>query len=163
MTLDPKVMEAIGARMAQSTPQAAALNIRLVSVEPGVAAMAVPWSAELVGDPATGVMAGGVITTLLDQVCGLAVSSLAMATGAAAEFGIATLDLRIDYMRSAEPGREVIALARCYRMTKSVAFVRAAAFEDEEANPVATVQATFTFNRPSQSPSQPSGQPGAAA
>jgi uncharacterized protein (TIGR00369 family) len=145
MTLDPENLAAAGARMAQSTPQAAALNIRLVSVEPGVAAMAVPWRADLVGDPATGVMAGGVITTLLDQVCGLAVSSLALSSRSPMESGLATLDLRIDYMRPAQPRREVIALARCYKLTRSIAFVRASAFEDDEADPVATVQAAFAF------------------
>jgi uncharacterized protein (TIGR00369 family) len=146
--LDAETLEAIGLRMAQGTPQAAALNIRLISVEAGVATMAVPWRADLVGDPATGVMAGGVITTLLDHVCGLAVSSFALTAKAPMESGLATLDLRIDYMRAAEPGREVIALARCYKVTKSIAFVRASAFEDEEANPVATAQAAFAFSGP---------------
>jgi uncharacterized protein (TIGR00369 family) len=145
MTTDSNDLAAIGARMADGTPQAAALNFRLVSVEPGVAAMAVPWRADLVGDPSTGVMAGGVITTLLDHVCGLAVSSLAMRGRAPMEGGLATLDLRIDYMRAAGPGREVIALARCYKVTRSIAFVRASAFDADEADPVATAQAAFAF------------------
>jgi uncharacterized protein (TIGR00369 family) len=144
--LDAETLAAIGGRMVQGTPQAAALGIRLVSVEAGVAAMAVPWRADLVGDPATGVMAGGVITTLLDHVCGLAVSSFALTSKLPMESGLATLDLRIDYMRAAEPGREVIALARCYKVTRSIAFVRASAFEDEETNPVATAQAAFAFS-----------------
>ncbi len=134
--------------MVTSTPQAAALNIRLVSVKPGEAAMAVPWRADLVGDPETGVMAGGVITTLLDHVCGLASSSFSLVPSAAMQPSVATLDLRIDYMRPAEPGREVIALARCYKVTRSIAFVRATAFEDDEANPVATAQGAFAFGAP---------------
>jgi uncharacterized protein (TIGR00369 family) len=146
MTLDPETLAAIGARMTTSTPQAAALNMRLVSVEPGVAAMAVPWRADLVGDPATGVMAGGVITTLMDHCCGLAISSIALTAGAKPESSLATLDLRIDYMRPAAPGREVIALARCYQVTRSIAFVRASAFEDDEADPVATAQGAFVFS-----------------
>ena len=139
----------IGARMATGTPQAAALNFRLVSVDPSGAAMAVPWREDLVGDPDTGVMAGGVITTLLDHVCGLSVSCAVIAAdGGFMEFGMATLDLRIDYMRPAEPRREVIALARCYKLTRSIAFVRATAYEDDEANPIATVQAAFAFTGP---------------
>jgi uncharacterized protein (TIGR00369 family) len=93
-------------------------------------------------------MAGGVITTLLDHVCGLAASSLGMDPGSAVQPGVATLDLRIDYMRPAEPGREIIARAHCYKTTRSVAFVRATAFETDETDPVATAQGAFTFNQP---------------
>ena len=147
--LDPEAMALIGARMADGTPQAAALNFRLVSADATGAALAVPWRADLVGDPETGVMAGGVITTLLDHVCGLSVSCAVIAAdGRFVQFGMATLDLRIDYMRPAKPRREVIALARCYKLTRSIAFVRASAFEDDEADPVATAQAAFAFTGP---------------
>ena len=135
--------------MSRTTPQAAALNFRLVSVAPEGAAMAVPWREDLVGDPATGVLAGGVITTLLDHVCGLAVScAVVAADGGYMEYGMATLDLRIDYMRPAQPRREVIAMARCYKLTRSIAFLRATAYEDNESDPIATVQAAFAFNGP---------------
>jgi uncharacterized protein (TIGR00369 family) len=153
MSFDPEAMAMLGARMAQGTPQAAALQFRLVSVDPEGAAMAVPWRDDLVGDPETGVMAGGVITTLLDHVCGLSVSCAVIASGGSfMQYGMATLDLRIDYMRPAEPRREVIALARCYKLTRSIAFVRASAFEDDESNPVATAQAAFAFTGPRPNP-----------
>ncbi len=142
MTLDAKTLADLGARMADGTPQAAALGFRLVSVQSGEAAMAMPWRADLVGDPQTGVLAGGVITTLLDHVCGLAVSMALPQQNA-----IATLDLRLDYMRAAVPGREIIAKARCYKLTRSIAFVRGAAFEDDEGDPVATAQAAFALTR----------------
>jgi uncharacterized protein (TIGR00369 family) len=131
------------ARMTRGTPQSSALGLRPISAEAGVAAMAVAWRADLVGDPRSGVIAGGVITTLLDQTCGMAVASLAEAENRLS--GLATLDLRIDYMRGAEPGREIIARAHCYKLTTSIGFVRAAAFEDDEADPIATAQATFAL------------------
>ncbi|HEY5290534.1 MAG TPA: PaaI family thioesterase, partial [Caulobacteraceae bacterium] len=133
----------LGARMADATPQAAALGLRFVSVEPGLAVIAVPHRADLVGDPETGVLAGGVVTTLLDHVCGLAVHSKLLSLGTAG--AMAPLDLRIDYMRAAEPGRDVTARAHCYHVTHSIAFVRASAFDGDEADPVATVQATFAL------------------
>ena len=37
--------------------------------------MRLPYSAQLVGNPDTGVVHGGVITALLDQACGMAVGS----------------------------------------------------------------------------------------
>jgi uncharacterized protein (TIGR00369 family) len=153
--LDPATMAMIGARMAEGTPQAAALKLRLVSADRDGAALAVPWRADLVGDPETGVMAGGVITTLLDHVCGLSVTCAVIAAeGVVMQYGMATLDLRIDYMRPAKPRREVIALARCYKLTRSIAFVRATAFEDEEADPVATAQAAFAFTGPRRAPAK---------
>lgn len=144
----------IGLRMAQGTPQAAALGFRTVAATPGDAIMAVPWREDLVGDPESGVIAGGVITTLLDQVCGMAVSTLAFQEGRSGS--LATLDLRIDYMRPAEPGREILARARCYKLTTSIGFVRAAAYEEDEADPVATVQAAFALASPT-APQAPRG------
>jgi len=141
MTIDDQTIRAIAERMVTSTPQAAALNMRFVSATPGEGFLAVPWREDLVGDPATGVLAGGVVTTLLDHCCGLATTTRLWPL-----MGSATLDLRIDYMRPAIPRREVIGVARCYKVTRSIAFVRAAAFEDDEADPIATAQAAFMIN-----------------
>ena len=124
-------------------PQAVALGLETVSWETNIATLKVGYKPELVGDPDTGVIAGGVVTTLLDHACGQAVMA---ALGAPAP--IATLDLRIDYMRAAEPGLDIFARAHCYKLTRSIAFVRASAFEDDEADPVATAQAAFAFTGP---------------
>jgi len=122
--------------------QAAALGIRTLSVEPGVAVLTIPYRPELVGDPDTGVIAGGVVTTLLDHSCGQAVFT---ALGEPAS--IATLDLRIDYMRAAEPGLDIFVRAHCYKLTKRIAFVRASAYDRTADDPVATAQAAFALNR----------------
>lgn len=98
----------------------------------------VPYRTDLVGDPDTGVLSGGLVTTLLDHVGGLAVWVAMDAFRT-----VATLDLRVDYMRAAEPGRDLIAEARCYRLTRSIAFVRAWAFEDSPDDPVAAAQAAY--------------------
>jgi len=84
------------------------------------------------------VLSGGLVTTLLDHVGGLATW---VALGRFES--IATLDLRVDYMRAAEARRDLIAEARCYRLTRSVAFVRAWAFEDTAEDPVAAVQSAY--------------------
>jgi acyl-coenzyme A thioesterase PaaI-like protein len=65
------------------------------------------------------------------------------AQGVARMGGMATLDLRIDYMRPAKPQRDVIGHAHCYKLTYSVAFVRAVAYEDDPADPIAAAQAAF--------------------
>jgi uncharacterized protein (TIGR00369 family) len=123
------------------SPHAAALGIEIVSVDAAGAVMRIPYDEKLVGDPASGVIAGGVVTSLLDHCCGSAVHA-----GMTAFTMIATLDLRIDYMRAATPGKAIFAHAHCYKRTHSVAFVRAVAYDDAPDDPVAAAQAAFMLN-----------------
>lgn len=100
-----------------------------------------PWRADLVGDPETDVFAGGLVTAMLDHVGGLAVwVTLGQYTP------IATLDLRVDYMRAARPRVDLLSEARCYKVTRTIGFVRAWAFEDDPADPVAAAQSTYVIN-----------------
>ena len=132
---------AAGAAFIQAMPQAKALGLELVQAGEAEATVRAPYSPDLVGDPDTGVIAGGVVTTLLDQTCGQAVwNALNRPTS------IATLDLRIDYMRAAAPGQDVFAHAHCYKLTRSVAFVRAQAYDRDPADPIATAQAAFMLD-----------------
>ena len=126
---------------AEASPQAVALGIEGVSVGPEGAIMKVRYRPDLVGDPETGVLAGGVVTTLLDHTCGRSVwlELEAFTT-------IATLDLRIDYMRAAEPGLDLFARAHCYKVTKRIAFVRGVAYDRDPEDPVATAQAAFMLD-----------------
>jgi uncharacterized protein (TIGR00369 family) len=119
-------------------PHAVAIGMETVSLEDAVANLRLTYKPELVGDPDTGVLAGGVVTALLDHSCGQAVMA---ALGSPTP--VATLDLRIDYMRAAEPGLDVHARAHCYKLTHSIAFVRATAYDRDVSDPVATAQATF--------------------
>ena len=128
--------------MARVVPHAAALGLEVVSMDAGRGVMRVPWREDLVGDPETDVIASGVVTALLDHVCGLAVNAADTAV-----FPIATLDLRIDYMRPAAPRAGITAEARCYKLTRSIAFVRADAWDADRADLVATAQAAFILNR----------------
>jgi uncharacterized protein (TIGR00369 family) len=131
-------------RMAGGTPQSQALGLQFVSVSHGRGSMAVPWREDLVGDPDTQVIAGGVVTSLLDHTCGLAMAS-AIGTE---PFSTATLDLRIDYMRAAAPRAGVTAEAHCYKVTRTIGFVRAEAWDTDRSDLIATAQAAFILNRP---------------
>ena len=110
--------------------------------------MRAPFRAELVGDPAQGGLAGGVVFALLDQTCGMAIG-IALRTRAEGEGralmmgGMATLDFRLDHIRPPRPGVPVIAEAECLRLTGDVAVVRGWAYEDDPADPIAAAQAAF--------------------
>jgi len=119
-------------------PHNHALGIKLVKLEKAEAVLRLPYDTKLVGNPDTGVLHGGAITALVDACSGAAVFS------ALTEWKpIATLDLRIDYLRAAEPHRDIVCKATCYRLTRNVAFTRAVAFHDAEADPIATSMGTF--------------------
>lgn len=115
-----------------------ASGLRIDRVERGEAWSSLPYQSVFVGDTESGVIHGGVVTAMLDESCGMAVQ-LALDGSRA----IATLDLRIDYQKPAKPGLDIKAHAVCYHVTRSIAFVRATAYQETEDDPVATAAACF--------------------
>lgn len=140
-------------------PHCRRLGMEVVHAGPREATVRLPYRDELVGDPVRGVVFGGAITTLLDHASGLAVfCSLAQLKA------IATLDLRIDYLRAAEAGLDLTGRAECYRLTRHVAFVRAAAWDRTAADPFASCLATFMLGaNAAESPMARVIHPGAGA
>ena len=88
--------------------------------------MSLDFDEKLIGNPRTRVVHSGVITALLDTLCGLVVM-----TKVPEGTPLATLDLRIDYLRPATPDETIRATAECYKVTSNVAFVRGVAFNAE--------------------------------
>ena len=119
-------------------PHNSALGIQILEMAPSSVLFELPYDAKLIGNPDTGTLHGGAITALLDGASGAAVFA-----ALSAMVPIATLDLRIDYLRPAEPGRAVLARASCYKMTRNVAFTRAVAYHDDPADPIAHSVGTF--------------------
>ena len=126
----------------EAIPHSRALGMSLEEIGDGVAIISMPYDECFVGNPATGVIHGGAVSALMDTCGGAAVMSHSDAPE-----GTATIDLRIDYMRAATPGQRIRARAECYHVTRSVAFVRATALDDDDDNPVAAATGAFTFQR----------------
>jgi uncharacterized protein (TIGR00369 family) len=135
------------ARIAQGVvmyvPHNRAIGMRFVECRGGRVTVALPYDEKLVGNPLTRVLHGGAITALMDATCGAAVFvKLKEPTP------VATLDLRIDYLKPAAPDREVHAVAECFKVTRNVAFVRCETFHPGPTpEQVAVANGTFIIFR----------------
>ena len=114
------------------------LGIRIEARLPRGVVMRLPYREELVGNPDSGVLHGGAVTTLVDSASGFAAMAALPEPGP-----VATLDLRIDYLRPAVAGEDLLVRADCYRLTKRIAFVRAEAYQRSPEDPVAAAMGTF--------------------
>jgi uncharacterized protein (TIGR00369 family) len=135
-------IETIARQFIEALPHSHELGMRLQGIGEGWAAISMPYDPRLIGDPETGVIHGGAVSALMDTACGAAVMSHPQAG-----FSTATLDLRIDYMRPATPGQTIKTRAECHHVTRTVAFVRAVAMDDDETRPVAMATGAFTVDR----------------
>jgi len=122
------------------SPYSRELGLRLHAVQPDWCVIKAPYDARTVGNPEAGVVHGGVITALLDSCYGLAIF---VRLGKLRP--MATLDLRIDYLKPATPGRDILGGAVCYKLGHELAFVRGAAYHDKPDDPIATSAAIFMF------------------
>lgn len=129
----------IARQFIDSIPHSKALGMVITELGDGVADISMPYDDRFIGDPETGVIYGGAVSALMDTSCGAAVVSHPNAPA-----GTATIDLRIDYMRAANPGDAIRARAEVYHITRTVAFVRAKAFDSDSDKPVAMATGTFT-------------------
>ena len=122
-------------------PHNRALGMEVLELTQTDVLFRLPYDPRLVGNPDTGVLHGGAITALLDGASGCAVFAVLTEL-----VPIATLDLRIDYLRPAEAGRAVTAHATCYKVTRNVAFTRASAYHEDPADPIAHSVGTFMIS-----------------
>jgi len=114
------------------------LGMRALSLTSARAEVMIPYGQDLIGDPETGVVHGGVISTMLDHVCGM--MAFAVLGGKAAP---ATLDLRIDYYRPGTPGENLIAFAHPRMVTGPIAFIDGGVHNGEEDDLIARVRSAM--------------------
>jgi uncharacterized protein (TIGR00369 family) len=112
-------------RFIETLNQGRELGLTVTAVKEGQLTLCLPYSDRIIGNPDTGVIHGGAITTLMDTASGSATLC------ALDDFELCpTLDLRVDYMRPAEPRKPVYARAEAYKVTRNIIFTRCEAFQD---------------------------------
>ncbi|MGH8445476.1 MAG: PaaI family thioesterase [Solimonas sp.] len=132
------------------SPHMAECDLRIADLSGESVTVSLPYREDWLGDAETGRLNPGVITMLVDSTAGLAVLA-----HAGQREPIATLDLRMDYLRPAFRGDDVHCRASCFRLTTSIAFVRATVWQADEAEPIASAQLVFMRSsapRPGQVP-----------
>jgi uncharacterized protein (TIGR00369 family) len=125
LALDPVQIMRHGVRL----PAHQVLGTRMLALERDGVTLAVDWREDLVGDPESGALGGGVVTSLLDHATGL--STLTRMAGGGEGRPGGTISLRIDYLKPSTRGRALLVDARCYRLTRQAAFVRGTAYHAE--------------------------------
>ncbi len=137
--VDPKEM--VKQFFGHQIPHQRELGMEIIDIGVGWASGQVPYREDLIGNPTTRVIHGGVVTSLLDALGGVASAS-------SAKFGatLATLDLRIDYLRPSKPEHPVIGRVDCFKVTRNVAFTRGIAHDGDPNDPVASMTATYIFS-----------------
>lgn len=133
MTFDPKAL--LDERDAGHGVQ---LGLAYRAHGPDWVELELPYAPMLVGDPETGVIASGPVLALMDLA-----TSLSVWRRLDRFVSHATMDLRVDYLRPARPGFAVIGRGECYRVTRSIGFVRGEAHDGDPADPIAHVTGTF--------------------
>ncbi len=144
----------IQAMIDHNMPHGRELGIRIVDLAPASATMALDYQSRLVGNPETGILHGGVITTLVDTV-----SAMSVFAALRRMVAIATLDLRIDYLKPATPSRELVARADCYKTTRQIAFTRCTAYH-ERSDPIASCVGTFMIGSTPRGGMRPAAEQG---
>ncbi|HEY4545052.1 MAG TPA: PaaI family thioesterase [Pedomonas sp.] len=91
------------------------------------------------GEP--GVVSGGAVFTLMDASSGMAVTVTRNALAP-----MATLDLRLDYLRPANAGQNIRSRVECYRLTRRFGFTRGIAYNDDPNHPIAHASGIFIIS-----------------
>lgn len=124
-------------------PHGGLLGIRFVDINKKTLIAELPYQDNAIGNPWTGFVHSGAITVLIDQACG-AMASLSVSPPTM----VATLDLRLDWLRPATPGLPILAQAECVSVKREIIFMRCVAYHDSPDDPFVIGTAAFMRTGP---------------
>lgn len=117
------------------------LALTIDSAKPDGVVVRLPYSQKIIGNPILGTVHGGSLTTLMDTACGTAVFAILP------DFELCpTLDLRMDYMKTATAGFDLVAYAKVTRISSSVVFTECEVYQqanEQRGDLIAKCAATF--------------------
>ncbi|GAB2784512.1 hypothetical protein GCM10027040_08270 [Halomonas shantousis] len=131
LTRTPDAWRQALSRFVRVIPHTRELGLEVVEAAPPMVRMRLPWHDDLQGDSRRGLVHGGVLSMLLDTLCGSAVLC-----GLPSPEVCPTLDLRVDHFRPAMSGRDLFGEARVVHVTASMVFTEGTLWQ-EEGRPVA--------------------------
>lgn len=143
---------ALARQFGEHVPHSRDLGVQVVAVKADQVRMRLSPQAWLLADDESQEICTSVLYSLADSAAGLAVFAAARELSP-----IATLDLRMDYLRPAAGDRALSALARCLHLTDDVAFVHCELLSEGQEQPVALGRVTFMRNtrgKPLQAPAE---------
>ncbi len=98
----------------------------------------VPFQPTIVGDTGWNVVHSGLLMILLDSLCGISIIQKM-----AAPSPIATLDLRVDYLRAVPAGEDLYVTATCHKIGRNVAFTTGTIYTNDPEDPAAIANGSF--------------------
>ena len=120
-----------------------AMDLRIEKVARNGVEIRMPFNPDFCADDEATLLHGGILTALLDSAFGLA-NFLAVEDVES----MATLDLRVEYLRPAQSRADVIVFAECYHQTRHVTFNSGRIWFDTPGLPeVARGFAAFSITR----------------
>ncbi|MFV1957312.1 MAG: PaaI family thioesterase [bacterium] len=118
------------------------LQLEVEELKEGYARLKLPFRSEFVGDVRRPALHGGIISTLID-VCGGA----AVWTHFTVEDGIATIDIRVDFLRPG-PDDDLVAESEVVRVGNRVAVVNTTVFTSKNKDTIiAEGRAAYNIRR----------------
>lgn len=118
------------------------LNVKVLDIRNGYCKMLFPFRDEIVGDFRARRWHGGIIATALDSAGGAAAAT----TLTSLEDKLATIDMRIDYLRGSSPS-DLVAVGRLVRSGNRIIAIDMEAWQEDEQKLIATGRGMYSVYR----------------
>lgn len=119
------------------------MKAKIIEADKNSVLLRMPFNSDFCADTEKELIHGGVLTALIDSALGL--STMLAVPGLKT---LATLDMRVEYLRPAKSRSDLMVFAECYRVSRHISFNRGRVwFDGEERNQVAVGYATFALTR----------------